>query len=95
MKTEPDDRARELAALAELPEDTIDTSDLPETEDWGGAKRGRFYRPFKRSITMRLDVDVIDWLRRREPKCQTAISRVLREHMMSRASGSSKESRPR
>ncbi|MFO1049981.1 MAG: BrnA antitoxin family protein [Geminicoccaceae bacterium] len=75
------DRERELAALAALPDDSIDTSDLPESDDWGSAERGRFWRPVKRSVTIRLDADVIDWFRRREPKYQTAINRVLRQHM--------------
>ena len=75
------DRERELAALAALPDEAIDTSDLPESDDWDSAERGRFWRPVKRSVTIRLDADVIDWFRRREPRYQTATSRVLREHM--------------
>jgi uncharacterized protein (DUF4415 family) len=83
MKRKADhDHAAEIAALAALPEAAIDTSDLPETADWSGAERGRFYRPIKRAVTIRLDTDVIDWFRRREPKYQTAINRVLREHML-------------
>jgi len=37
---------RELEALAQRPESTIDFSDIPETtnEEWKGAERGRFYR---------------------------------------------------
>ena len=34
-----------LLALAALPDDTIDTSDIPEVLDWSGAKRGLLYRP--------------------------------------------------
>jgi uncharacterized protein (DUF4415 family) len=75
------DRGRELAALAALPDAAIDTSDLPESDGWDQAESGRFWRPVKRSVTIRLDADVIDWFRRREPKYQTAINRVLREHM--------------
>ena len=81
MKKATDDRERELAALAALPDEAIDTSDLPESDDWDNAERGRFWRPVKRSVTIRLDADVIDWFRRREPKYQTAINRVLRQHM--------------
>ena len=83
MKRKADhDHAAEIAALEKLPEAAIDTSDLPETTDWGDAERGRFYRPIKRAVTIRLDADVIEWFRRREPKYQTAINRVLREHML-------------
>lgn len=31
-----------LAELAAMPDDQIDTSDIPETTDWSGAVRGRF-----------------------------------------------------
>lgn len=86
-KKATDDRERELAALAALPDEAIDTSNLPESDDWDNAERGRFWRPIKRSITIRLDADVIDWFRRHEPKYQTAINRVLREHMEKGGSG--------
>ncbi len=38
----------ELAALAAMPEDQIDLSDIPETLDWSNARRGRFYSPVNR-----------------------------------------------
>lgn len=34
----------ELAALREMPDDQIDTSDIPEQTDWSGAERGKFTR---------------------------------------------------
>jgi len=36
-----DPLAAEIAALMAMPEDTIDTTDIPEApeENWGGAKR--------------------------------------------------------
>ena len=39
-----DDQKAELAALAELPDDQIDTTDIPEIIDWSGGRRGVFYR---------------------------------------------------
>ena len=39
----------ELQALAALPEDQIDTSDIPEITDWSGAQRNLLYRPARRS----------------------------------------------
>ena len=46
-----------LKALEELPDDRINTTDIPEVLDWSNARRGVFYRPVKRQITLRLDAD--------------------------------------
>jgi uncharacterized protein (DUF4415 family) len=74
----------ELAALAAMPDDTIDTSDIPETteEFWRNAERGRFYRPIKESTTVRIDRDVLHWLRSKGRGYQTRINAILREAMM-------------
>lgn len=73
----------EVEALANLPDETIDTSDVPEISDWSGARRGLLYRPVKQQITLRLDADVVSWFRANAPNgrgYQTEINRVLREH---------------
>lgn len=74
----------ELQALAALPDEEIDTDDIPEVDDWSGAKRGVFYRPVKQQITLRIDADLIDWFKRHHPKgegYQTSINRALREYL--------------
>ena len=38
----------DLAALEALPDEDIDTSDIPEGTDWSDAVRGEFYRPVKK-----------------------------------------------
>jgi uncharacterized protein (DUF4415 family) len=75
---------RELAALAVLPDDQIDTSDIPElpASAWKNAVRGRFYRPLKQAVSMRLDADVIAWLRKSGKGYQTRANRILRERML-------------
>ena len=75
---------RELAALAALPDDRIDTSDIPELPPraWKDAVRGRFYRPVKQAVSMRLDADVVAWLKRRGKGYQTRANRILRQHML-------------
>lgn len=35
---------QQIKKLAEMPDNQIDTSDIPETRDWSGAVRGKFYR---------------------------------------------------
>jgi uncharacterized protein (DUF4415 family) len=56
---------KELAALSARPVRDIDFSDLPPTfrKDWAGAARGKFYRPIKRQLTVRIDADVLAWLK--------------------------------
>ena len=74
----------ELDTLAALPEEQIDTSDIPEIYDWSGARRGVLYRPVKRQITLRIDADVIEWFRARRHHgegYQTNINRALREYV--------------
>ena len=73
----------DIEALANVPDEKIDTSDIPEILDWSGAKRGLLYRPVKQQITLRLDADVVAWFRTNTPGgrgYQTEINRVLREH---------------
>ena len=38
------EQEKELESLAEMPDEEIDFSDIPETLDWSGAQRGMFYR---------------------------------------------------
>ncbi len=46
---------REVAAIAGMPDDQIDLSDIPEVEDSADFIRGRFYRPVTRPITIRMN----------------------------------------
>ena len=57
----------EIEALAALPDDKIDTRDMPEVRDWSGARRGLFFRPIKQQLTLRIDADVIAWFKRHTP----------------------------
>ena len=82
-----DKQKAELSALEALPDDQIDTSDIPEVRDWSGAKRGVFFRPVNQKITLMLDADVVDWFKEQAPDerdCQTKINRALREYVMQR-----------
>jgi uncharacterized protein (DUF4415 family) len=74
----------ELTALAALPDDQIDTADIPELppDAWKDAVRGRFYRPIKQAVSLRLDADVVAWLKKPGKGYQTRANRILRERMM-------------
>lgn len=73
----------ELAALAAA-EDAIDYSDLPPLSDdfWKHAVRNPFYRPTKSSTTVRLDTDVLLWLKAQGRGYQTRLNAILREAML-------------
>ena len=74
-------QAKEIEKLAKMSDEDIDTSDLPEIEDFSGAIRGRFYRPVKQQITLRIDADLLAWFRSLGDKYQTRINAALREYM--------------
>src|SRR5579863_305949 len=81
MKKISKKQARELAALACMPDDEIDLTDAPEIRDWRNAVVGKFYRPIKTPVTIRVDADVLAWLKRQGRGYQTRINRLLREAM--------------
>ena len=82
MKRDPEHVVVEdEARIAAMSDEDIDTVDIPEVLDWSGAVRGKFYRPIKEQVTLRIDADVIAWFRQNEDKYQTAINTALREHV--------------
>jgi uncharacterized protein (DUF4415 family) len=66
-----------LKKLARLPDSKIDLSDAPEGLP-SRVEIGRFYRPRKQLISLRVDADVLAWFRKRGPRYQTYINEVLR-----------------
>lgn len=67
-----------------LRDDQIDTSDTPEVTDWSKAVVGKFYRPVKEPVTIRLDADVVAWLKSQGPGYQTRANALLRQAMSGR-----------
>jgi uncharacterized protein (DUF4415 family) len=74
-------QAREIQALKRLRDDEIDLTDALQLRDWDRAAVGKFYRPIKKSLTIRLDADVLAWLRGQGRGYQTRINALLREAM--------------
>ncbi len=58
------------------------TGDIPEApaENWRDVRR--FVKPRKEAISLRVDVDVLDWLRQNSERYQSEINRILRERML-------------
>jgi len=63
-----------LEALGKMPDSEIDYSDIPDEH---------LYRPAKKMTTVRLDADVLAWLRSQGKGYQTKINAILRKEMLS------------
>jgi uncharacterized protein (DUF4415 family) len=83
-------RAPAVLASKTLADDSIDTSDIPPLgpDFFRQAVRNPYYRPVKRLTTVRLDADVLAWLRAQGPGYQTRINALLRA-AMEQATGAS------
>lgn len=79
-----DAQKAEFKALSEMPDSEIDCSDIPPLDEsfWKNAVRNPFYRPTKTSTTIRVDSDVIAWLKSQGAGYQTKINAILREAMI-------------
>jgi uncharacterized protein (DUF4415 family) len=74
----------ELEALTMRPDGDIDYSEIPPltAKFWSDAARGRFYKPVKSSTTVRIDADVLAWLRAQGKGYQSRINAILRREML-------------
>jgi uncharacterized protein (DUF4415 family) len=76
------EKRRELQKLAAKPDREIDLTDIPEIQKIpSDAIIGKFYRPKKSTVTIRLDADVLAWLKVTGEGYQTRINAYLREMM--------------
>jgi uncharacterized protein (DUF4415 family) len=82
MKKRTKEQKRDIRAIAAKRDDDIDFSDAPAVFDWSGAATGEFYRPTKKPVTMRLDSDVIAWLKADGRGYQTKANWLLRHAML-------------
>ena len=79
-----DEQQVRLDALAKMPDSEIDYSDIPALGDdfWKNAVRNPFYKPVKQVTTVRVDSDVLLWLKSRGKGYQTRINAILRDAML-------------
>lgn len=74
-----------LEALAKRPDSEIDFSDIPQLDEkfWKQAEKNPFYKPTKQVTTVRIDSDVMQWLKAEGKKgYQTRMNKILREAML-------------
>jgi len=76
------EKRKEHRNLAERPDSDIDLTDIPEIREIpSDAVIGKFYRPKKATVTIRLDADVVAWLKAAGEGYQTRINAYLRQLM--------------
>jgi len=74
-------QASQIRALKRMKDEDIDLSDIPELTGNEKFIVGKFYRPVKKSLTIRVDADVLAWVKGQGPGYQTRINAYLREAM--------------
>ena len=79
-----EERKAELKALAERPDSEIDYSDLPPLDEdfWARAVPNPFFKPVKTPTSVRIDSDVLAWLKSQGKGYQTRMNAILREAML-------------
>lgn len=70
---------KELKALKGRSVDLTDP-DAPEMCFDGQVVVGKYYKPIKQQITLRIDADVLAWFKDQPGKYQTLINKVLRDY---------------
>jgi len=61
-----------------------------EVTDWSNAVVGKLYRPRKEPVTIRLDADILAWLKAQGPGYQTRINALLRDALRRHAKSQSR-----
>ena len=74
----------QMEQLSKMADADIDTSDIPESDFSNGVRLrdSDLYRALKQSTTVRIDADVLHWLRAKGRGYQTRINAILREAMV-------------
>ena len=83
------ERMADMKALAQQSDASIDYSDIPSLDAaaWQGAVRNPFYRPNKTHTTVRVDADVLAWLKSQGKGYQTRLNAILRQAMLKELRG--------
>ena len=87
MKKPNKKQKKQIAIIAAKKDADIDLTDMPEVLDWSKAEIGKFYRPTKKPVTIRLDTDIVAWLKSYGRGYQTKTNMLLRHAMKSSVRG--------
>lgn len=67
-----------------MTDEDIDYSDIPELDfdKLGRPLIGKFYRPAKKPISLRMDIDVLQWFKSHSHHYQMLINKACRLYML-------------
>jgi uncharacterized protein (DUF4415 family) len=84
-KSISNDAKREIRALKRRPDSEIDFTDIPrqnlDDPRWKNAVVGKYYRPIKTPVSVRIDNDVLAWLKSKGEGHIARINEILRNAM--------------
>ena len=73
---------KRLAEIAAIKDEDIDYSDIPELDEENFWAKAELRMPEnKERITVRIDHDILEWLRNQGPGYQTRMNAILRQYM--------------
>jgi uncharacterized protein (DUF4415 family) len=73
---------KEISAAKAMSDDEIDTSDLPERLDWSNAQVGKFYKPIKTQVSLRVDADILNWFKEKGDQYSSLMNQALRAYVI-------------
>lgn len=73
---------KELQTLESMSDEDLDFSDIPELDfdKLGKPVVGKFYRPLKKPVSIRMDADVLEWFKSHQ-HYQKLINKICRLYM--------------
>jgi uncharacterized protein (DUF4415 family) len=78
QSTIPRELAAELKALENVTDEEIDMTGMPEYLNWTSAEIGKYYRPRKIPVSLRIDADVLVWFKSSGDGYQSRMNEALR-----------------
>ncbi len=75
----------QLTYLSTVGDEDIDFSDIPEITDWSRAIKGSRHHPARKSISLDIDADTIDWFSKKYSEYQLKINNILKEYIQAQS----------
>ena len=80
----PEPSKKDWDRVRAIKDEDIDYSDIPEITDFSGFHpyfKRKLYKPIKKTVTCKLDADIIAWLKMGGKGYQTRLNSLLRDCM--------------